>query len=101
MLCTPDFFWAAGPKRATSGVWTHRRRAGWQRRCDTVIALRYSIPHEGGDKAQWRRRLLRAGRRRAARNGKLPRPPKTGALIAPVFAFDHLINPLINSPTPQ
>src|SRR3954449_4439143 len=65
----------------------HRRRAGRPRRCDVRLkALRRAIPHEGGDKAQWQRRLLRAGRKRAARSGKLPRPPKTGATVAPVFA---------------
>jgi len=59
---------------------------GRQRRGDAVTALRDRSQTEGGDKAQWQRRVRRAGRRRAARSGKLPRPPETGASIAPVFA---------------
>src|SRR5437868_14357693 len=55
---------------------------GSHERCEG--ALSQLIPHEGGDKRQWRRKP-RAGRRRPARSGKLTSPVKKGGGCRPLF----------------
>ena len=91
---TPNFLAAKVPTHSTARDSAKKRRApaGAPSTCREAAALRCdvcssrTIPHEGGDKAQWQKRLLRAGRKRAARSGRLP-TARNGGAVRPRFCL--------------